>query len=71
MFATDNDISRCESLLKNILSKRGVNLDNNSIDKIVRKVLAIIYAKGGDYRDEILKDYIEMYLDDNPIQTTD
>jgi hypothetical protein len=67
MFATDDHINICKSLLQYILRVEGISLDDNSINEIVQRVLACTYAKGGDYSEGSLDEYIRIYLRDNPV----
>jgi len=67
MFATSDDINKCKTLLQYILRDKGISLDDNSINEIVKKVLALTYAKGGDYTDGSLEEYIRIYLRDHPV----
>ena len=67
MFATDDHISICKSLLRYILRVEGIRLDESSINEIVMRVLALTYAKGGDYTQASLDEYIRIYLRNNPV----
>jgi hypothetical protein len=67
MYSTPDDLNRCEIILQNILSDKGISLDTNSINKIAQRVLALTYAKGGNYTDESLEAYIKIFLRDNPV----
>ena len=67
MFATDNHINICKSLLQHILRAEGISLDDNSINEIVKRVMVLTYAKGGDYTEGSLDEYIRIYLRDYPV----
>ncbi|MCE9647407.1 MAG: hypothetical protein K8S20_15545 [Chloroflexi bacterium] len=67
MFATNDDIDRCKLLLQYILRDKGISLEDDSINEIVKRVLALTYAKGGDYTEGSLDAYIRIYLRDNPV----
>ena len=65
MFATDDHINICKSLLRYILRVEGISLDDSSINEIVMQVLALAYAKGGDYTQASLDECIRTYLRNN------
>ena len=67
MFVTADDINTCKRLLQYILRDKGISLDDNSIDEIVKRVLALTYATGGDYTEGSLDAYIRIYLRDHPV----
>ena len=67
MFATDDHINICKSLLQYILRVEGISLDDSSINEIVMRVLALTYATGGDYAEGSLDEYIRIYLRDHPV----
>jgi len=67
MFATDDHISICKSLLQYNLQAEGIRLDDSAINEIVLRVLALTYAKGGDYTQASLDEYIRIYLRNNPV----
>jgi len=67
MFTTPDDINRCKKILQRYLKAKNISLDNDAQDEIVQKVLQITYATGGAYTNESLKEYLETYLEDNPI----
>jgi hypothetical protein len=67
MFATDDHINICKSLLRYILRVEGISLDDNSINEIVMRVLALTYASGGNYTEGSLDEYIRIYLRNNPV----
>ena len=67
MFATDDHINICKSLLRYILRVDGISLDDSSINEIVMQVLALTYATGGNYTEGCLDEYIRIYLRDHPV----
>jgi len=67
MFATDDHINICKSLLRYILRVEGISLDEGSINEIVLRVLALTHAAGGNCTQASLEEYIRIYLRNNPV----
>jgi hypothetical protein len=68
MFATDDDIIRCKRLLQSVLREKEVSSPpDDKINEMVRNIMALTYAKGGDYTEGGLEAYIRIYLRDYPL----
>jgi hypothetical protein len=68
MFSTIDDFLGCKKIVQNILTKSTIVLEDSKIEEIAKAILNLIYATGGNYTEESLKDYAELYLRDNLVK---
>ena len=56
MYSMPNDISRCTQIVIKHLAAKEVVPDDASANHIAQRVLALIYATGGNYSNESLEE---------------
>jgi hypothetical protein len=64
IYADDEDIKRCFKIINNELKKQNVVLNEELIKKITIDVMNISYSKGGDYSNDVIKSFAEVYIED-------
>jgi hypothetical protein len=62
IYATEEDIVRCMTIVKRELENEKVNFTEAKLREITIDVMSISYAKGGDYSDKVIKGFLEGYI---------
>ena len=62
IFANESDINRCKIIVEELLKKAGVAINSKLLESVTMDIMNISYSKGGDYSDEIIKSFAEVYI---------
>ena len=61
-YTTTEDLQKCMVIVREILDRKAITINDEQCQAIALEVMGISYAKGGDYSPEIIKSFTESYL---------
>ena len=64
IYATDEDVNRCLSIVKEELDKQGLKLESSKILEVTKDIMNISYSKGGDYSEKTISSFAETYIEE-------